>query len=159
MSRMSYKKEIYEAAAKTFEITCFLFPLEEEEVNNESQEQLSLSHMQSVVEFSGAIDGMVVITPSKALLSAMAGNMLGIDEPNDDEKEEALCEVANIISGNIAPIFSQKGDICYISPPQLFDSRKKLTKKIKDSLKETVRIFLDEGAADIEVHYQDQEKL
>ncbi len=155
---MSYKREIYEAAEKTFEITCFLFPLEEEEVSSESQERLLLSNMQSVVEFSGAIDGMVIITPSKSLLSAMAGNMLAIDEPNEAEKEEALCEVANIISGNIAPIFSKEGDICYISPPQLFDSREKLTKKIRDSLKETVRIFLDEGIADIEVHYQAQEK-
>ncbi|WP_176466226.1 chemotaxis protein CheX [Aliifodinibius salipaludis] len=151
---MSYKSEIYKAAAETFEITCFLFPIEEEEVDNQSKEQLLLSNMKSMVEFSGATDGMVILTPSKSLLNAMAGNMLGIDEPNKDEKEEALCEVANIISGNIAPIFSKKGELCYISPPQLFSNGEKSTKNITNSLKETVRIFLDEGAADIEVHYQ-----
>lgn len=156
---MSYSNKIYEMAVKTFEITCFMFPVEEEEVDDKADEQLASSHIRTVVEFDGAAKGMVIITPSPYLLDVMAGNMLGIEEPNLKQKEEALREVANIISGNIAPLFSQDDEICYIKPPRLAEKNEVQDDVLEGAEKESVRVFLNEGVADIEVYYQIQKKL
>lgn len=149
---MSYSSKIYKTAIETFEITCFLFPLEKDEVDSEGDKPLASSDIKTLVEFNGATKGLVVISPSASLLSAMAGNMLGIEEPDMKQKEEALCEVANIISGNIAPMFSCEDEICYIKPPRLIDKEGEYT--IEGAEKESVRVFLNEGVADIEVYHQ-----
>ncbi|MEL7833571.1 chemotaxis protein CheX [Fodinibius sp. Rm-B-1B1-1] len=151
---MSYSSKIYETAVETFEITCFLFPLEKDEVGNEDNSQFASSGIKTIVEFDGAAKGLVVISPSTSLLRAMAGNMLGIEEPDTKQKEEALCEVANIISGNIAPMFSRDNEICYINPPRLIDGKGDQEYAFDGAEKESVRVFLNEGVADIEVYYQ-----
>lgn len=150
---MSHRPKIYEMAVETFEITCFLFPVQEDGVDPSGQ-KFELSGRKTVVEFSGAAEGMVVISTSEALLNAMAANMLGIEEPNASDKEEALCEVANIISGNIAPMFSDEDEICYINPPQLIEEGKAIGNNLEQSEKESVRVFFNEGAVDIEAVYQ-----
>ena len=151
---MSYSDKIYETAAETFEITCFLFPVDKDEVDGKPEEQTELSTIQTVVEFNGAAKGIIIISPSVSLLSAMAGNMLGIEDPDMKQKEEALCEVANIISGNIAPMFSNDDEICYINPPQLLSNKSNQAGIIEDAEKESARILLNEGTAEIEVYYQ-----
>lgn len=150
---MSYKESIYETAVETFEVSCFLFPLQEGEVE-EKEDNTEPASIKGTVRFDGATKGMVVISPSLGLLSAIAANMLGIENPNENEKEEGLCEVANIISGNIAPLFSRDDEICYIEPPKLVKDGGEPEIGITDAVKESVRVYLDEGVADIEVYYQ-----
>lgn len=154
---MSYSSKIYKTAIETFEITCFLFPLEKDEVGSAGEEQFQSSDIQTIVEFNGATKGLVVISPSASLLRAMAGNMLGIEEPDTKQKEEALCEVTNIISGNIAPMFSHDEEICYINPPRLIERKGGQEYAMKGAEKESIRIFFNEGIADIKVYHQIQE--
>ena len=149
---MLKRRKIFEAAVETFEITCYMFPVEDDADTDWDKKPVS-KKVQSIVDFDGAANGKVIITPSESLLTAMAGNMLGIDSPNQNQKEEALCEVANIIAGNIAPHFSGKAGICYIHPPQLVTEKENALRP-ENALEETVRVHLDEGMVDIKVLYQ-----
>ena len=54
------------------------------------------------------------------LLTAIC-NMLGEDDPTNEEKEGALCEIANIVCGNAAPLFAKNDKICVIKPPQIIE--------------------------------------
>lgn len=156
-SPMSYKDKIYDTAVEIFEDSCFIFPLAEDEVEEENSNRIVTAAIKGAVQFDGATKGVIVITPSSGLLSAMASNMLGIDHPNENEKKEGLCEVANIISGNIAPLFSWEDGICYTEPPKLVEDDFDPAKSISGTTKESVRVYLGEGVVDIEVYYQIKE--
>ena len=84
----TYADDIHEIALKTFEVTCFMFPMEEWEIDDDIEPPCDKTR--AIVEFDGAINGVMVINPSEMLISAIAGNMLGIDDPNTEEKE-GLC--------------------------------------------------------------------
>jgi len=155
---MSKKRNIYKSAVETFEISCFLFPVDTEDVKSDWRSHEASGIVRSVVNFNGATEGKVVIIPSHSLLDAMAANMLGIEDPGQHQKEEALCEVANIITGNIAPIFSGEDGICYIEPPKLIDEASEVPTPKSTMAKESVSLHLDAGKADIEVYYKTEEE-
>lgn len=155
---MSYRHNIYKTAVETFEKTCFLFPVEDDEVDA-SDSKYKTTEIQTVVEFRGAAQGMVIITPSASLLHAMAANMLGIDHPDAKDKEEALSEVANIISGNVVPMFNHDDKICYINPPRIVENEYVGKNRFNKSEHESVRVLLNEGAAEIIVVYENDEGL
>lgn len=146
----TYADDIHEIALKTFEVTCFMFPMEEWEIDDDIEPPCDKTR--AIVEFDGAINGVMVINPSEMLISAIAGNMLGIDDPNTEEKEGALCEIANIICGNAAPLFAKNDKICVIKPPQIIDEDHNTDIIYKDSNKEVVNVYLDEGVAQLTVY-------
>ena len=146
----TYTDDIQDIALNTFEVTCFMFPMEEWEIDDDIETPCDKTR--AIVEFDGAIDGGMVINPSETLLTAIAGNMLGIDDPSTEEKEGALCEIANIICGNAAPLFAKNDKICVIRPPQIIDIDVDTDKLHEGMLKETVKVYLDEGVADITVY-------
>ena len=146
----TYTDDIHEIAINTFEVTCFMFPMEEWEIDDDIEPPCNKTR--AIVEFDGAIDGGMVINPSETLLAAIAGNMLGIDDPNTEEKEGALCEIANIICGNAAPLFAKNDKICVIRPPQIIKIDVDADKLHEGMHKETVNVYLDEGVAEITVY-------
>lgn len=148
-----YRDKIYDIAVNTFEVTCCMFPLEEDEIEKEPQEESLEEAAQSVVHFSGAADGKTVVAASGELLTAIAANMLGIEEPDNRQKKGALCEITNIICGNIVPLFARDGKICTIKPPELSNDSNQPDKTTKGIKQESLPIFLDEGTAKITVYY------
>lgn len=155
---MSKKRNIYDSAVETFEISCFLFPVDKEDEKSDWHSDDAVEKIRSEVNFNGATEGKVVIIPSHSLLDAMAANMLGVENPAQQQKEEALCEVANIITGNIAPIFSSEDAICYIEPPKLIEGETEVSESLSTMAKESVSIHLDAGKAEIEVYYKTGEE-
>lgn len=148
-----YKHDIYDIAVNTFEITCYMFPLEEWEIEDEENSSFEEAGVQSVVGFHGAAEGAMLITPSNDLLLAMAANMLGIEEPDDEQQAGALCEIANIICGNMAPLFAQNDEICYIEPPQILSDEESLPHVDDGMQEESTEVLLDEGKVKISVWY------
>lgn len=130
-----------------------MFPLEDWEIEDEENLNLPDDSTKSVVTFEGAATGGLVISPSQDLLEALAANMLGSDEVTTDEKEGALCEMANIICGNTVPLFSKNKQICSILPPRILEEKENTDQVFKDMEKEFLRIYLDEGVADITLYY------
>src|SRR5690554_7462623 len=86
------EQKIQNIARHTFEVTCYMFPLDEWEIEEGENIERPDGSFRSVVHFDGAAKGGMVISPSGKLLNAIAANMLGIDEATNDEKEGALCE-------------------------------------------------------------------
>jgi chemotaxis protein CheX len=59
------------------------------------------------VRFSGPLCGGMQLSLSRPLLATLAGNMLGADDASalsTDEQHDALCELINVICGNLLPM-------------------------------------------------------
>lgn len=153
------KEKIRDIAVTTFEITCYMFPLEQWEVGEVEGNQPPDSIVRSMVGFGGAAEGAMVIKPSQELLTAIAANMLGVESPTEDEEAGALCEIANIICGNAVPLFARNDNICHIHPPQLVEPEENIDKKFEGMSKKSLQVFLDEGIADITFYYSIEEDL
>lgn len=143
---------VYEIALNTFEVTCFMFPLEEWEIEAGELEYPD-GTIRAVVRFDGAVEGGMVIAPSLGLLDAIAANMLGVDEATNEEKEGALCEIANIICGNTVPLFAQNKHICYIRPPRIAPPNENIDESFSGMNREEVKLYMEEGTAEIVLYY------
>jgi CheY-specific phosphatase CheX len=148
-----YVDDIHKIAIHTFEVTCFMFPMEEWEIDEDVEPPCDTTR--AIVEFDGAISGGMVINPSEMLLSSIAENMLGIDKPSIEQKKGALCEITNIICGNAAPLFAKNDKICVIKPPQIIDKNIDTNSYFKNMSYDIVNIYLDEGVAQITIYVGD----
>lgn len=147
------KEIIYDSAIRTFEMMCYMFPLDEDEIALESpcSDETCLS---ALVTFDGASDGGMIIRSDSDLIDAIAVNMLGNDDATPDQKKGALCEIANIICGNIIPHFSDGEKISYIRPPAIVESGEDPHERFSGMEKVgPVHIDLDEGRAAIVLYY------
>lgn len=151
-----YADKIQEIAATTFEITCYMFPLDDWEIEDEVITAPASNNLKSVVTFDGAAEGGMVIKPSDELLDAMASNMLGVEEADIEQKKGALCEIANIICGNTVPLFAKNKKICYIRPPRIAESDEDIDQTFGDMSKESLNVYLDEGMAEITIYYSEE---
>ncbi|SMO67495.1 chemotaxis protein CheX [Gracilimonas mengyeensis] len=148
-----YQDQIQEIAYNIFELTCYMFPMEEWELEDAGELERPDGNVRSIVRFDGAAEGAMVISPSEDLLEALAANMLGVEEANDEEKEGALCEIANIICGNTVPLFAHDEQICYIRPPRIAAQGEDTDELFKGMTREDVEVLLDEGIAEISIYY------
>jgi CheY-specific phosphatase CheX len=153
----TYTDKIHDIAVNTFEITCYMFPLEEWELEDAEDMQKPDGTARSIVQFDGAAEGGMVIDASDHLLEAIAANMLGVETATQEEKEGALCEIANIICGNTVPLFARDENICYIRPPRIAKSNENVDRIFKNMHHEKLQILLDEGVADISIYYNSKE--
>lgn len=145
--------KIEKIAHNIFEVTCYMFPLEEWEIEDAADFQQPDGRVRSVVHFEGAAKGGMVISPSGHLLNAIAANMLGIEEASEEEKEGALCEIANIICGNTVPMFAKDENICYIRPPRIANPEENTDEIFRDMQSNKLRVLLDEGIAEITIYF------
>lgn len=152
-----YANKIHEIAVSTFEITCYMFPLEEWEMDDPSSLQQPSNELRSIVKFDGAAQGAMVINPSDELAEAIATNMLGVEAADDELKQGALCEIANIICGNTVPLFAKDENICYIRPPRIAEVNEDTDMIFTGMNKESIQIFLDEGVAEIIIYYSKEQ--
>lgn len=140
-------------AFQTFEITCYMFPLEEWEIDEDETVDLGDDSISAVVHFDGAAQGGMQIRVSPELFDTISENMLGMEEGTRELKEGALCEIANIICGNIVPIFAKGDDICYIRTPKIAAGKQAAEEEFKSMTSESVHVHLDEGVAEITIYY------
>jgi len=152
----TYRNKIYDIAVETFEVACFMFPLKEQE--KEAQElKCPEDGIQSLIGFEGAVEGRMIVNPSADLLSAMAANMLGVEDPDQEQKLSALSEIANIICGNSVPLFTKDDNICYIQPPQILKEGEHFDRTDQNMSTVSLQVLLDEGVVGIEVFYSKKE--
>lgn len=150
----SIADQIRDITYETFEITCYMFPLDEWELEDlDIEEVYDPVNGGAMVRFDGASEGGLMIRPNAELLTAIASNMLGEDEASDEQKEGALCEIANIICGNTVPIFAKDDKICYIRPPFIMEADYNPEMEFEGYQHESLRVFLDEGVAEIDIYY------
>lgn len=149
----TYTENVHDIALNTFEVTCFMFPMDEWEIEEEELDYPDGS-TRSIVGFDGAAKGGMVINPNESLLTAIAANMLGIDVPTEEEKEGALCEIANIICGNTVPLFAKNDKICVIQPPRIAENGENADELFQGMHHEKVNVLLDEGIVEISIYLE-----
>ena len=154
----TFKDSIEKIAYDTLEITCYMFPLEDWEREDLEFDESSLGKKRALIEFDGAAEGAMIISPSPELFTAIAENMLGEDAISEEDKDAALCEIGNIICGNTVPIFAENENICYIRPPRLLEKGESADLLLSDKTKESLLIYMDEGVAEISIYYKNSRK-
>lgn len=136
-----------------------MLPLEDWEVEESTEFNKPDDSIRSIIGFSGAMEGGMVIKPCSELFTTIAANMLGVERPDKDQKIGALCEITNIICGNTVPLFAKDDDICYIHPPRIADHKEDPNEIFQGMNKESLQIFLDEGIVKIDVYYSTGEEV
>lgn len=148
------KNKLNEIALNTFELTCFMFPLNEWEIEEANFSSIKADNLiQAIVHFDGVVKGGLILSAASELVNAIAANMLGVEQAKEEEKEGALCEIANIICGNMVPLFAKQDNICYIHPPKILKQDEDITSLFENMQLDQIRILLDEGIAEISVYY------
>lgn len=150
----TYSENIHDIAVNTFEITCYMFPLEDWELEDAGDIERPNGSIRALVEFDGAVEGAMVIAPTENLADAIAQNMLGVDEVQISDREGALCEIANIVCGNTVPIFAKDENICYIRPPRILGTGENPDDMFSHMTKEETTVNLDEGTVDITIYFK-----
>ena len=77
------------------------------------------------VDFDGELTGSLAVLVDVGLASALASNMLGLEEgqqPTPEQKDDALKELANILCGNLLPTISSDEVEYAVRPPRLVDT-------------------------------------
>jgi CheY-specific phosphatase CheX len=75
-----------------------------------------------LAEFKGPFSGKMVLAMSAEALPELAGNMLGVDDPDEiseTDRHDAMKECINIVCGNILPVLAGKTAVFDISPPEI----------------------------------------
>lgn len=71
------------------------------------------------VGFAGPFGGRVVVTTEQSMLPALAGNMLGTDEPPpESEQADALGEVTNVLAGHLLPAIAGAEHVFTLTAPR-----------------------------------------
>jgi CheY-specific phosphatase CheX len=87
------------AVRQAFEDLCFMY--EAPELAQEQAEQPWATAAE--VKFRGDFSGKLLLRVSPGLFQAVAARMLGTADLAPGQMEDALCELANVICGNIIP--------------------------------------------------------
>lgn len=137
---------LHHTAARTFEEMTFALPLEGADPSPDSRSStLDPSSVLAVVDFHGPFGGRLEVGVSSALLSTIAANMLGQEEPPPlPEQRDALRELANVICGNLLPAIAGRGPVFHLDAPWIVDAD--ATPAGQPLAAETVVAF-DEGRA------------
>jgi hypothetical protein len=84
---------------RTFEAMCYMFPMPELEKDQKDNPPEAAVE----IRFFGNRSGLLRIAVGSGLYSAIASNMLGVNDPAPELKTDALGEIANIVCGNLLP--------------------------------------------------------
>jgi CheY-specific phosphatase CheX len=90
------------AAEQTFETLTFMCTLPPEDSPPASVAPAAMV----AVDFDGPFAGQLVVGVSASMLPAIAANMLGLEPdaaPTNEQRRDALKELANVICGNLLP--------------------------------------------------------
>lgn len=135
------EKELYRAAARTFEDLSFMLPMPQDD---DQQQEASFDIVASVA-FDGPISGGLMVGVPRDLLPVLAANMLGEDAAVSEVQQlDALAEVANVTCGNLLPAIAGDAAVFDFEAPQVFEST--LLAKSRPPTAQ-VSVVLDEGWA------------
>jgi CheY-specific phosphatase CheX len=141
----SAEKILYRKAVLIFEELGFLMPC------SNSGEYTSEEDLKTaMVSFTGAFSGCLFVSVSSALLPLLYSNMIGEEGDNTHLLEQdTLCEIANIICGNVLPAIYGFKLVFHLDAPVLFNESN--LSQINSTFKEVSRahIGFDSGRAEV----------
>lgn len=142
------QRALYQAASLTFEELGLLFAAPEDDALDEGAPLCAAAQTASVA-FAGPFEGRLVVSLSEGLLPVIAANMLGEQEPPTlEQQQDALGEIANVISGNALPRVAGAKTIFHLAAPQLGAGT---PTHAAETLLAQVSVPLEEGAAGLQL--------
>jgi CheY-specific phosphatase CheX len=103
------------------------------------------------VRFRGRVSGVLEAETHGDVLTELAGNMLALDTPPSPAEEiSALCEVANVICGNVLPAMLGSQSVFDLSAPEARNEGVIRHRTGDDILAQTV-IGMGEGRVEVVV--------
>ena len=99
MSAGNWQQPLSDAASRTFEELCFLFPTPLTDEQREAPMDSAVC-----VRFTGPATGHVIVRVGGGILGMLTSNMLGEDDADAGMQRDALAEVANVVCGNVLPM-------------------------------------------------------
>ena len=136
-----WKAALGRAVRDVFENLCFMLPTP----TNASipPEVGSLSRVVLAVDFTGAGHGSLHLTLPDSMIASVASSMLGEDGPLElSEQYDAVCELANIVCGNVLPLIAGERAVFDLSSPRVIAT---MDVDLGDIYDATARVLLDEG--------------
>lgn len=142
------EKFLIESTVKTLEDLCFMY---QEPELKDAQENLPLEAAAEVKYRSDDFTGKLLIETRGGLFSAIAANILSIDNPSTKQKKDALGEIANIICGNVVPSLDEGGKEYRIAPPKSLNKDDLLKEEWREEPVAAITLNFNDGRADIKL--------
>jgi hypothetical protein len=139
------EKVLEEASVSTFEDICFMYQVPEVK---DIQENLKIEAA-AEVKYRGDYTGSLLIETRGGLFSAIAANILSINNPTSLQKRDALGEVANIICGNVVTSLGRSKRGYKIESPRSLKKDELLQGKRQGKPLVEITMNFNEGRADI----------
>jgi chemotaxis protein CheY-P-specific phosphatase CheC len=140
----SAEKILYRKAALIFEELGFLMP------RSDAGEYTRAGSNHARVSFNGPFSGCLLLSLSSEILPHLSANMLGEQGVSGTSLEQdALCEVANVICGNVLPAIYGFEPIFHLNAPQSIDESDFVEMESTYHRAARVNITFDAGHAEI----------
>jgi CheY-specific phosphatase CheX len=153
MKRTMYNDEVAQASANTMEALAMMF-LVPEELASEGTTAMT----NAAVTFTGPTQGSLVVGLSENLMGELAGNMLGLTDPEattPEQRADALKELANVICGNLLPAVGGRQAICRVGAPMIVEDAS--SEFSEDDLVGQAKLHFFEGSSEITFYMDSQE--
>jgi CheY-specific phosphatase CheX len=136
-----WKAALSTALQEVFENLCFMLPAN---VGGSLPPDMgSLSRVVVAVDFSGDGEGTLHVTLPDSMIATITSNMLGEDGPLPLEQQyEAVCELANIVCGNVLPRVAGERAVFDLATPRVIAT---MDASLGDRFDATSGVLLDEG--------------
>jgi hypothetical protein len=142
----SAEKILYRKAALIFEELGFLMPSDRGGIATGSCHTATVS-------FKGPFSGCLIVSLDSSILPVLSSNMLGeYDTGNQTMGNDALCEITNIICGNVLPAIYGFKPMFHLDAPRLLNESEKLEAISSYALTAGAQVFFDAGCADISLY-------
>jgi CheY-specific phosphatase CheX len=139
-----WKAALSRAVREVFENLCFMLPSPSGvSIPPGSTEPISLSRVILAVDFSGAGCGALHLTLPDSMIAPVASAMLGEDGPLElSEQYDAVCELANIVCGNVLPLIAGDRAVFDLASPRVIAT---MDPDLGDIFDASARVLLDDG--------------
>jgi CheY-specific phosphatase CheX len=120
----------------------------------EESETSGAAEYRGVVDFRGPVSGAFRLALPESIVPALANNMLGRDESEactDDEKRDAVGELANVICGNLLAEMAGPKPVFRLDAPKVEGPAPQAGAALEGSGTTRTRVWLANGYADIAI--------
>lgn len=140
----STEKILYRKAVLIFEELGFLMPTSDGDIGSPQNCRTAM------VAFKGPFSGCLLVSVSSEILPILSSNMLGEQGSSAQTLEtDALCEITNIICGNVLPAIYGFKPVFHLDAPELIEDAD--LSRVTAAYKEVsqTRIGFDAGQAEV----------
>lgn len=145
---MNLDNLIRRVAEETFEALAFMLPMPPDE-----DAEAEAPTITAAVRFDGPFGGTLLLTVEQAMLADLAGNMLGVMDPDDltaEQQTDGLKELLNVICGNLLPELAGEEAVFDVLAPEVLPSGR--TPAAGAAPLASARLDLDTGRAAVALY-------